>query len=63
MTWSKLEASSPDIAAFAGEQFASHIALIGTIRRDGSPRISCIDPFIMDGDLYLGMMWHSRKAI
>jgi hypothetical protein len=63
MTWRKFEAGAPDMATFCREQFASRVGLIGTIRRDGSPRISCIEPFIMDGDLYLGMMWHSRKAL
>jgi hypothetical protein len=63
MTWRNFEAGAPDMAAFGREQFASRIGLIGTIRRDGSPRISCIEPFIMDGNLYLGMMWHSRKVL
>jgi hypothetical protein len=63
MTWRKFEAGVPDMAAFAREQFARRIALIGTIRQDGSRRLSCIEPFIMDGDLYLGMMWRSRKAL
>jgi hypothetical protein len=63
MTWRKFEAGAPAMAAFGREQFSSRIALIGTIRRDGSPRLSCIDPFIMEGDLYLGMMWRSYKAL
>jgi hypothetical protein len=37
--------------------------LVGTIRKDSSPRICMIAPFILDGELYLGMMWRSRKAI
>jgi hypothetical protein len=39
------------------------MALVGTVRRDGSPRISCVRPCVLDGDLYLGMMWRSRKAV
>src|SRR5690348_660142 len=39
------------------------VVLIGTIRKDGSPRISCVEPCILDGVLYLGMMWQSRKAL
>ena len=64
MRWSEFEASAPEMAAFAREQLEqSHVAIIGTLRRDGSPRISMIEPFVVDGDLYLGMMWHSRKAL
>lgn len=39
------------------------MALVGTLRKDGSPRISCVEPCIVDGSLYLGMMWRSRKAV
>ena len=39
------------------------LALVGTLRRDGWPRISPVEPFIVDGNLYLGMMWRSRKAL
>jgi hypothetical protein len=64
MTWQAFAAGAPALAAFAQEQFArSGLALIGTIRADGSPRISCVEPCILDGALYLGMMWQSRKAL
>ncbi len=36
---------------------------MGTLRKDGSPRISCVLPYVLDGELYLGMMWRSRKAV
>jgi hypothetical protein len=39
------------------------MALVGTVRKDGSPRISNVEPVIADGELYLGMMWRSRKAV
>jgi hypothetical protein len=64
MTWQAFAAGAPAMAALAKEQFAqSGMALIGTIRSDGSPRISCVEPCILDGALYLGMMWQSRKAL
>jgi hypothetical protein len=59
-----LEAGAPDLAAFAAQQFSeARLGLLGTIRRDGSPRISSVLPFVMDGELYLGMLWRSRKAL
>jgi len=39
------------------------LVLVGTIRKDGSPRISPVEPEFADGGLYLGMMWQSRKAL
>jgi hypothetical protein len=64
MTWADLERGAPDLAALARDEFArSGMALVGTLRRDGSPRISNVEPVIADGELYLGMMWQSRKAL
>ena len=39
------------------------VLLVGTIRRDGSPRISGAEPLVMDGDLWLSMMRTSAKAM
>ncbi len=64
MIWEQFEAAAPEMAAVGRAQFElSGVALIGTLRKDGSPRISCVEPCILDGTLYLGMMWHSRKAL
>ncbi len=37
--------------------------LLGTIRSDGFPRISPCEAYLVDGDLMLGMMWQSKKAL
>ncbi len=64
MTWADLERGAPDLATIARDEFArSGMALVGTLRKDGSPRISNVEPVIADGELYLGMMWESRKAV
>jgi hypothetical protein len=64
MTWAELERGAPDLASIAREEFArGGMALVGTLRKDGSPRISNVEPVIADGELYLGMMWRSRKAV
>jgi hypothetical protein len=64
MSWQTFAAAAPDLAAFAQEQFApGRVALVGTIRADGTARISSVEPHIMEGQLYLGMMWQSRKAL
>ena len=38
------------------------VLLIGTTRRDGSARISGVEPLIMESDLWLSMMSGSAKA-
>ena len=38
------------------------MVLVGTVRRDGSPRISPVEPFVLDGELWLSMLLGSRKA-
>lgn len=42
---------------------ANGILLLGTIRADGRPRISPCEAYVVDGDMLLGMMWQSRKAL
>jgi len=62
--WEEFEASEPGLASLAREEFDRYgMALVGTLRRDGSPRISCVLPYVLDGELLLGMMWQSRKAV
>ena len=63
-TWQQFAAQSPELAAIGEAQFArTGLALVGTFRRDGWPRISPVEPFIVDGLLYLGMTWRSVKAL
>jgi hypothetical protein len=38
------------------------VLLVGTVRRDGTARISPVEPLVMDGELWLSMMWGSAKA-
>ena len=35
---------------------------MATIRRDGTPRLSPVEPWLMDGELWLSMLWGSLKA-
>ena len=63
-TWQEFAAQAPELAALGEAQFArTGLALAGTLRRDGWPRISPVEPFIAAGQLYLGMMWRSVKAL
>ena len=63
-TWQEFASQAPELAALGEAMFArTGLALVGTLRRDGWPRISPVEPFIFDGQLYLGMMWRSVKAL
>jgi hypothetical protein len=47
----------------ADRLIAPGLLLVVTLRRDGSARLSPVEPLILDGDLWLSMMWRSRKAL
>jgi Pyridoxamine 5'-phosphate oxidase len=62
--WSEIEAAAPELAGRARAVFDAHKhKVLATVRRDGSPRISGIEATIADGELWLGMMSGSRKAL
>ena len=64
MNWEQFKQSAPDMASLAEERFQRHgLVLIGTLRNDGWPRISPVEPLIVEGVLYLGMSYRSRKAL
>jgi len=62
-SWNDVEAAAPELAATARLRFEAHgLGLLATLRRDGSPRISGIEPLFALGEVWLGMMPGSRKA-
>src|SRR5207247_9830151 len=64
VTWGGLGEAADELAKIGLERFEkTGVALIGTIRRDGTPRISPCEVYVVDGELYLGMMWRSTKAL
>jgi len=63
MRWSEMERAQPRLAGLARERLIGPgVVLVGTIRRDGTPRISPVEPFVLDGELWLSMMWRSAKV-
>ena len=64
-SWTEFAAADPDLAGRVRRSFAvrKH-ATLATLRRDGSPRISGTEvEFDDDGEVYLGMMPGSLKAL
>jgi hypothetical protein len=63
MRWEAFAAEAPALAGRIAQEFAvAGVVLVGTIRQDGSPRLSPVEPVLLSGDLYLDMMWQSQKA-
>ncbi|PYV37798.1 MAG: pyridoxamine 5'-phosphate oxidase [Acidobacteria bacterium] len=64
MIWRDFEAAAPELARLGRERFErTGVVLVATVRKDGSPRISPVEPYLVLGHLLLGMMWRSRKAL
>jgi hypothetical protein len=62
--WDAFEQACPEIAALAVERFRrDQLVMVGTLRRDGSPRISPNEVDLAAGRLFVSMMWRSRKAL
>jgi hypothetical protein len=63
MRWSEVDERQPRLAE-AGRQrlIEPGVVLVVTIRRDGTPRLSPVEPFVLDGELWLSMMPGSTKA-
>src|SRR6266540_3334272 len=64
MKWAEFAEAAPELAALGERRFRENrLGLIGTLRKDGSPRISPVEVFFVHGEPLLGMMWRSKKAL
>src|SRR5262245_3123356 len=62
-TWDEIEAAAPETAGLARARFeATGLGMLATLRADGAPRISGIEPTFLEGEVWLGMMDGSLKA-
>ncbi len=63
MNWGKFKKAAPKLASPAEKLFErSGVVLLGTVRKNGGPRISPVEFVFLAGELYLGMMPRSLKA-
>ncbi|MGW3205890.1 pyridoxamine 5'-phosphate oxidase family protein [Streptomyces sp. NPDC001135] len=64
MNWASFTTAEPALAAIAEERFgAFRHHVLATLRRDGSPRTCGLEVRFLDGELWLGMMPRSLKAL
>jgi hypothetical protein len=63
MRWDDLQTQQPRLGALVHDRLiAPGVLLVVTVRRDGTPRLSPVEPFVLDGDLWLSMLQGSLKA-
>ncbi|WP_280264400.1 pyridoxamine 5'-phosphate oxidase family protein [Nocardia wallacei] len=63
MDWGGFEQAAPELAAQVRRAFARFgFALVATIRRDGTPRLSPVEWHCVGGHLMLVMIPHTRKV-
>lgn len=62
-SWSAVVAAAPELATAVRSRFAATgLGFLATLRTDGFPRVSGVEPLFTDDDVWLGMMDHSRKG-
>jgi hypothetical protein len=62
--WAAFSRAEPELADVAEKRFGDFTHhVLATLRKDGSPRTSGIEVRFLDGDLWLGMMPGSLKAL
>ena len=63
-SWAAFAAAEPELAKVAEERFAAFTHhVLATLRKDGSPRTSGLEVHFVGGELWLGMMPDSLKAL
>lgn len=61
--WNDVTKAAPEIAKQAQARIeATGLGFIATLRKDGFPRVSGIEPLFQGGELWLGMMPNSLKG-
>jgi hypothetical protein len=64
MRWDEFTEACPDIAGPAQDRFVrDELVLLGTVSKDGWPRISPCELDFAEGHLFMGMIWRSPKAL
>lgn len=62
ITWQEFEKSSPEMARFGVQRMSERVMYVGTIRKDGYPRVHPFTPFISSGHLFAFMEPTSPKG-
>jgi Pyridoxamine 5'-phosphate oxidase len=61
-SWAEFEQVAPELAAIGRERIERHgFMLLGTIRADGTPRISPVEVLLLEGQLAMNLVRGSTK--
>lgn len=64
VSWREFQELAPELAGVAERRFADHeFVMMGTLRKDGWPRISPIEYTVFEGDFTMGGIWQAKKAL
>lgn len=64
MNWAAFSSAEPDLAKTVEERFGAYTHhVLATLRADGSPRTTGLEVRFLNGELWLGMMPDSLKAL
>jgi len=64
MNWGAFAASAPALAAAGRERLErTGLVMLGTLRRDGRPRVTPIEYCFFEGEFTLSGMWRSMKLL
>ncbi|PNG18908.1 pyridoxamine 5'-phosphate oxidase family protein [Streptomyces cahuitamycinicus] len=62
--WAAFATTEPDLAGTVEKRFGAYTHhILATLRKDGSPRTSGLEVRFLNGELWLGMMPDSLKAL
>ncbi|MBL3665466.1 pyridoxamine 5'-phosphate oxidase family protein [Streptomyces sp. M2CJ-2] len=62
--WKAFTSAEPDLAKTVEERFGAHTHhVLATLRKDGAPRTTGLEVRFLNGELWLGMMPNSLKAL
>ena len=53
MSWKEFEQASPELASLGTEKLNRKIAYLAILKKDGSPRLNPVTPFIENGMLFM----------
>ena len=60
-TWGEFAAAAPELAERGSKRLGVGVALIGTVTRDGAPRVHPVTPLIAGGRLFVFVAVHTVK--
>jgi len=62
LTWEQFERSAPEMARFGAQRMSERVMYIGTVRKNGYPRVHPFTPFLSSGHLFAFMEPTSPKG-